>query len=378
MGPFWGQSRDQVVERLGPRGTVARSASVRRRPTATDADACPRCEVVRERRRQVVEHEHGLQRLLGGLLHACRSESVACSAATIRRSRRANSSGGLPPRRSRPLMGSTTPSRNPSYSTLPLICPRCAITDGVETTMSLGSGMVWEKGVHRNGRARLIGAIGHDDEQVNVAVGPRVPRARDPNKMIRSGSNSLAMSATILVTTGSIGCRSRHRPFRPSTDYTTTVARFAPPQAGRVSRACSPNTGPCSRPSERSAPTRRSSRSRTSRTLRRSRPTTSTSTSAATSTPQSRSMCPASKRLWRSCARRSGVAAAALLALLPLLLARVCSKGRFLNATGLDHLVQLPRRPPLPAPAPAPTRIRRWMDGQACGHGAWPAPAPPP
>ena len=60
-----------------------------------------------------------------------------------------------------------------------------------------------EKGVHRNGRARLIGAIGHDDEQVNVAVGPRVPPGAGSDKMIRSGSNSLAMSATILVTTAS-------------------------------------------------------------------------------------------------------------------------------------------------------------------------------
>ena len=83
-----------------------------------------------------------------------------------------------------------------------------------------------EKGVHRNGRARLIGAIGHDDEQVNVAVGPRVPPCAgseqdDPLRFEFVGDERDHPGHDRFE-----GCRSRHRPFRPSTDYTTTVARF--------------------------------------------------------------------------------------------------------------------------------------------------------
>ena len=59
-----------------------------------------------------------------------------------------------------------------------------------------------EQGVHRSGRARLIGSIGHDDQQVTSLSGRAFPRARDPNNTIHSGSNSSAMSATILVTIG--------------------------------------------------------------------------------------------------------------------------------------------------------------------------------
>ena len=70
-------------------------------------------------------------------------------------------------------------------------------------------------------------------------------------------------------------------------------ARLLPRRQG-AERARTTSTS--RRSSRRSAPTRRSSASPTSPISRRSRPTTSTSTSAATSTPQSRSMCRASRR----------------------------------------------------------------------------------
>ena len=192
-------------------------------------------EVVRERRRQVVEHEHGLQRRLGGLLcvHARRGEesriggaqrSDDTEVATRELQRRAAAE------RSRPLMehnAFTQPFVQHVASDMPAVRDRGR--GGDDDVLGERHGV--EKGVHRSGRARLIGAIGHDDEQVNVAVGPRVPPCAgseqdDPLRFEFVGDERDHPGHDRFE-----GCRSRHRPFRPSTDYTTTVARFAPPSS---------------------------------------------------------------------------------------------------------------------------------------------------